>query len=633
MNKNELLNRIRGFSGPSLLVLLSFCITTFFTYSPLAVWENNTLSWKYLLRGKQKGDPRIVLVELDNRTLSAYGFPFTRDQWAVTIKALMDWGAELIGFDMMFLDHSSLNPTGDLLLASVSSEYKSIIHASAFLGKIDEIPSQGKYPPWLVLNWDKVFHAAKSMHPFEELNQVCTNTVHLNISISNDGVCSGIPALIEHEGIIYPALGIELYRLSKKVNEKAKIVNGRLLLGEKEFSLDDLGNLLLNYRGHTDAFAHISLIDLLQSYSSYLHGKEGIYTINDFYGKIVIIGQTALGTGDYGVSPFNSTFPYLESHAILVDNLLNDRIIVKIDFWLNFLIALTFSLVCFIAWKHLGWMLSTVICIFAIIFIEAGSFWFFVKGNVWLSSTSPLFACITGYIIGGIGFSRKIVQQKNLIHNTFKRYLAPEVIDHILNNRLEIKGQRKELSILFSDIISFSSIADKGDPEEVINQLEEYFTAMSETVFSEGGTLDKFIGDGMLVFFGDPISYEDHAYRAVKTAWLMQERLKELRRDWERCGRGPFHMRIGINTGFVTVGNLGSDKYTEYTVLGKNVNLAQRIEQACEKDSILVSEKTFRFTKGNFVFESMTTEHIKGFKDEVNVYKVVALKTEQTFSQ
>jgi class 3 adenylate cyclase/CHASE3 domain sensor protein len=175
-----------------------------------------------------------------------------------------------------------------------------------------------------------------------------------------------------------------------------------------------------------------------------------------------------------------------------------------------------------------------------------------------------------------------------------RRYLAPQVADAVLNGEapVSLTSTRRKLTILFANIRGLTSMSDRLEPEELIDELNQHFTVMTDVTFRHGGTLDKYVGDGILAFFGDPIPFEDHAERAVDTALEMRQRLRSLRVKWSAPAEEELNVGIGISTGYVTVGNMGSATRTEYTVIGNHVNLASRLAQIAGRDRILISERT-----------------------------------------
>jgi len=184
-------------------------------------------------------------------------------------------------------------------------------------------------------------------------------------------------------------------------------------------------------------------------------------------------------------------------------------------------------------------------------------------------------------------------------------------------------GQKKELTILFSDIKSFTTYSSTLSPDEIQRLLNEYFEAMVEIVFKYEGTVDKFIGDGLMVFFGDPEPQPDHAVRCVKAAIEMQRKCRELKERWVREGKFPLMVRIGINTGSVVVGNMGSERRLSYTVLGADVNLAQRLEANAPVEGILISQRTYELVRDHVPTRALDPIKVKGLDEAVRVYGVL----------
>jgi len=207
-----------------------------------------------------------------------------------------------------------------------------------------------------------------------------------------------------------------------------------------------------------------------------------------------------------------------------------------------------------------------------------------------------------------------------------RRYLAPQVADAVLNGGapVSLSSTRRNLSILVANIRGFTSMSEGMEPEEVIDGLNQHFALMTDVVFRHGGTLDKYIGDGILAFFGDPIPFEDHAERAVVTALEMRQRLRGLRTRWSQEREGGLDVGIGVSTGYVTVGNIGSDTRTEYTVIGNHVKLASHLAQTAGPDQILVSERTLADSAIRERVDATTLDpiQVEGFRHLVKIFEV-----------
>jgi len=209
-----------------------------------------------------------------------------------------------------------------------------------------------------------------------------------------------------------------------------------------------------------------------------------------------------------------------------------------------------------------------------------------------------------------------------------RRYLAPQIADAVLSGGapVSLHSTRRNLSILCANIRGFTSLSERVEPEELIDSLNSYFALMTEAVFRHGGTLDKYVGDGILSFFGDPIPFEDHAERAIVTALEMRRRLKGLRAQWMEHLHEELNVGIGISTGYVTVGNIGSDTRTEYTVIGNHVNLASSLAEIAEPDEILVSERTLAAVQGRVEAAPMDEMPLEGVSRPVKIFRIVKAK-------
>lgn len=205
-----------------------------------------------------------------------------------------------------------------------------------------------------------------------------------------------------------------------------------------------------------------------------------------------------------------------------------------------------------------------------------------------------------------------------------RRYLAPQIADAVLSGSapVTLTSTRRNLTILFADVRGFTSMAERMEPEELIDSLNQYFTAMTDIVFRHGGTLDKYIGDSILAFFGDPIPFEDHAERAVATAFEMQHQIEALRGKWLLERGEDLNIGIGISTGYVTVGNIGSPTRTEYTVIGNNVNLASRLSEKAEAGQILVSERTLVAVRDRVAASPVDEISLKGVHRPIRVFQI-----------
>jgi class 3 adenylate cyclase/HAMP domain-containing protein len=212
--------------------------------------------------------------------------------------------------------------------------------------------------------------------------------------------------------------------------------------------------------------------------------------------------------------------------------------------------------------------------------------------------------------------------------NQLKRYLSPRVAELLVSERAGIGARirRRELSVLFTDVRGFTSLAEEIEPEDLVDLLNAFLTEMTQAVFDEGGTLDKYLGDGLMAFFGDPIPYQDHADRAVRAALAMRERLAQVQQRWFALGQRPLSIGVGITSGFVTVGAIGSPERLEYTVIGNNVNLAARLVGVARPGEILCDARTAASVEGWALVRDRGPETIRGRARTVNVFEIAGAR-------
>jgi adenylate cyclase len=221
-------------------------------------------------------------------------------------------------------------------------------------------------------------------------------------------------------------------------------------------------------------------------------------------------------------------------------------------------------------------------------------------------------------------------REKRMIRGAFSKYVAPEVVDELVANPalLRLGGEKRPVTILFSDLVGFTSLSERMDPEQLVTLLNHYLDEMSNLVLRDGGTLDKYIGDAIMALYGAPTSQPDHALRACRTALCMQSRLRELNTEWTQQGFPELHLRIGINTGAPVVGNIGGERRFDYTALGDAVNLAARLEPACNTYGvgILISEHTVREAGDQLRVRELDCVAVYGKGEPVHVFELLGLR-------
>jgi len=260
----------------------------------------------------------------------------------------------------------------------------------------------------------------------------------------------------------------------------------------------------------------------------------------------------------------------------------------------------------------------------------------FTTRNLWIDLAPLEIGLVVNYVVG-LAFQRAVaLYNRNQVKGAFQQYVSTAVVEEMLKHpeKLHLGGERKFLTVLFSDIRGFTSISEQMESQELVGFLNEYLTAMTETVMKYDGTLDKYMGDAIMAIYGAPIQQDDHAHRACATALDMITRLHELQQRWQSQGKPPLNIGIGMNSGLMTVGNMGSEKRFDYTVMGDHVNLGSRLEGTNKQygTNIMISEYTYQQVHAEFIVRELDLVRVKGKAEPVRIYELVG-RTGQVDSQ
>jgi adenylate cyclase len=380
--------------------------------------------------------------------------------------------------------------------------------------------------------------------------------------------------------------------------------------------------MLINYQGPWGTFPHYSIADVLQ---------KG-FPPDKLKGKLVLIGATATGIGDLRATPFGGTnYPGVEIHANTIDNILNDRFLKRnassalIDAILIFTFGIPLGI--WMALVQPRWMWFGAGLLIPLVAVDYGAF----LHGWWLNFTVPAMT-LTGNVLL-VSLYRALVEEKEKrkVRTAFGQYLSPEVIRRLLVNARLVEPRKTDITVMFSDIRGFTSISEKLDAQELALFLNQYLSDMTRIVFKTNGTLDKYIGDAVMAFWGAPFEEPGHAAKACNAALEMMKRVRELQTQWTAQGKPRLEIGIGLNTGVASVGNMGSSLRYGYTALGDAVNLSSRLE-GLNKDygtHIIVNETTYQAAKDDgFIFRELDLMRVKGKLQPVTIYQLLGRKTD-----
>lgn len=449
-----------------------------------------------------------------------------------------------------------------------------------------------------------------------------------------DGIIRRASLVMIHDNAIYPSLPLaavmEYYFLDTVdlnfLPQDHKIIMTAMKINNQIITTDSVGQVLIPYKGISGSIPSISAADVM-------NGNVDNKMIKN---KIVFIGASALGLGDLHATPFETSYPGVEIHATVADALLKSSFPVIPDWSLGakvvVIVSVGFMLALMLPYLSVLWVI--LVPIFSGILLGSGSIWLFTKYNIYLSSITVYLMMGSLIIVNAIyGFlfeARKRAQLKEM----FGQYVPPAHVEKMSESKLAytFEGESREMSVLFADIRSFTSISEKLDPTQLKKLLNEYFTPMTEVIFDNGGTIDKYVGDMIMAFWGAPLANPNHALDAVKAGLAMQKAAAHMQGHFKDMGIDAINIGVGINSGFMNVGDMGSKYRRSYTVLGDNVNLASRLESSTKfyHTHMIISQATLEGCHGEIIARHLDRVKVVGKKEAVEIYTPLCMKNEIT---
>lgn len=380
---------------------------------------------------------------------------------------------------------------------------------------------------------------------------------------------------------------------------------------------------------HSQSMFRIPYIGKPQSFTQYSYTDvlNGIVPASTFKDKIVVVGATANDLHDSHVTPVSNGIEMsgIEIHANVIQALIDGTSLVVETRTSSTITLMAISIASSIIFILLGVIPMTFALGIFLLAYGAYAFFSFDAGIIRLLVYPPL-AIFCGYLINVLYKYFFEQRQRRFLRKAFSYYLSTSVLEEILRdpNKLKLGGDRRELSVLFSDIAGFTTISEKLDPETLTKLLNLYLTKMTDIVFANNGVLDKYAGDAVMAFWGAPINQPDHAISACKTALAMQHAILAMQPEWRQYGAGDLCVRIGINTGEMVVGNMGSNTRFDYTLIGDNVNLGSRLESINKVygTNIIISGSTYEQVKEQFVTRRLDSVAVKGKASGIVIYEL-----------
>lgn len=637
-----------------LLISLAWCITTtlvVYLRPDLCEGLNHRLyNMKIALATPPEHTDQIVHVDVDDKAVQKYGrWPWDRSFSAKIVKRLSELGARAIVFDVLYTVHNEQTAAGDeVFVAAVKRadnvvpgtglaltddykkklDYKEAPHrASALHDKAWEIP----VPDGIALK--RVEKLKRSWLPFLELIESSREVGHIKGTRDSDGVYRRLPLMVSFEGRVLPCLSLAALSAAwdLKRDDIAKTFSldpsGRLIIRHDSQTfrvpVTSEGELLVNWGTMWKSFDRLSVTDVLSDDPDDTRRSR-------YEGKIVFVAVTTTGSTDFAVSPVERDTPMSRIHSHALSTILTENYIFPVPpFPYSVIPAAIVALLFALAASKLRWKIGVAVgaVVGALSFVALVLFFTIARYDVPMTEyflvflPAASFAMVTRAVL--------IEMQAARASRALERYLAPELLEDILESgeELDISAKRRELTILFVDIQGFSSISEQVDVEYVHQVLNDFYERMTRAVFDHNGTIDKFLGDGVLAFFGDPIPLENTAQAAVGAAVQMQQEIRKLNERWTQAGipmlESGIKIRIGINTGQVVVGNLGSARRLEYTVVGSAVNIASRLQTIGPAGGIMMSERTRSLLNDALQYDGPDSARVKGIERDLIVYRIL----------
>ena len=631
-------------SSAALILALLLSWTYLFIPQTFFSLNNNLRDFLFNIRGELPKNDKIVIIDIDEDALQEFGqWPWPRAIVADLINKLSDANAGIIGLDMVFAEADQTSP--HRIASKIKGNTANLDNYDLILAQtLSSTPTVGGY----VFTFEEKTHDEAPLIPaiFMEKGLQDNNSmlqpkgVVLNLDVlqeqlyssgffnntpDTDGMIRRIPLIMRYEGMVYPSLILEMLRIYSTASQVEiygdEVGIGKIKFGNFTVPTDHAGRMIINFRGKRRHFKYISTADIL----------NGNFDTKEIAGKFVLIGTSAVGLSDLRSIPFDSVIPGIEVHANALDNILQGDFLYEpfnvivydllIIWFIVFFLTFLFSKVR--SWLLLPFAIGIIFALFEIFF-----YILFDLGIV-LNLLFPLLAFI-GTLIVSISIEYIISsRQREFIQRMFSKKVSKAVMHDLIRHSREdiLEARNQDVAIFFSDIRDFTSISETiGSSQKLIALLNRYMTPMVDEISNREGTVDKFIGDAIMAYWNAPNHVDNYTDKAVTSALEQIKILEQLNVDlYEEFGVN-LKIGIGIHTGSVTVGEMGSLGRSDYTIIGDNVNLASRLEglNKLYGTSIIISEDSKKQLHNEYTFRSLDIVRVKGKHKEVEVFEVLS---------
>lgn len=612
-------------------------------------------------------DKRIVIVQIDDRSakeisnhpeLDLGSWPWRRDIWADVLNYIEQGEPKAVLFDFLFNELNE-NTWNDRKFAQTLRKYDNVVLGTSLNDPkfvIDQMTRRNRKPEIVLSRYaptDKSLDVKNEDNNFDnEVTYYSHTPVHnmytqhnmmgvVNVVLDIDSVVRRAQPIfkLDKYGEEYYMPSLAFAGFLKYSGDDGQIVvkKNKIQYKGRTIPVKD-GVFNISWHGLGDNYPKVSISRLLLSIDDNKYLKPSY-----FKDKIVIIGRTEAGT-DIKLSAVDPTFAGPELNAVALDNLINDsdlsnpkarKFVKEISIKADILIILfAAALIAFIGMESKNAILGFLNNFIFMILYVLCCIWLFANPatRLWVPMAIPLYYLImASSIVFAYRFQKELARKASVI-NLFGKLVSPKVLSHLLKNTddLSLRSTKKRITMLFCDVKDFTSLSEKCDPEQLLNNLNELFDEIVNIIFENNGTVDKFIGDCIMAYWGDPIASPDDAYMAVKTALDIKKKINEMKIINARENKIIFDVKIGINTGDALLGLAGSERIMSYTVMGDSVNTASRLESACSSlnRDILISSSTYEEAKSRIVVLEAGKIKVKGKDEEIEIFEPIGLVEE-----
>ncbi len=571
-------------------------------------------------------DSSIVLIAIDQESLKyaaqlGQGWPFPRSFYAVVTDYPASEQAKAVVFDILFDEPDFFRGEEDPSLsdasfaAAMQNSGKCILAFSAGGNTPDEAFAKHALKP------DKGVKslALKGVQaPLSDFSAAAAMLGSVSLSRSSDSILRSLPAFSEVEGKLYPNLGLAAYLLEHKIPEN--------------LALNAKGEIPLLWYGRSGArgvFKYIPFSALLYSSVQVVKGEPSLFPPGFFRGKTLLIGATAAGLMDLKSSPYTWGLPGMEAWATLLSNLNKAEYLRQPGLLYNLMLVYLVILLMFILVTRTNAGLSPILGILVLGLVLFVAWLSFQYQLLMLDSVSLVLAWVLAWIIILSLSYWAEGKHKRELRQVFSRYLHPDLVDRIATDPTLVRmgGEELQATVLFTDIYDFTKFSEQHQAPELVSYLNEYFSSFTNTILDNHGMLDKYTGDGLMAVFGAPLGRVDHALCACKAALAHRKMSLQLKSKQELSPSDSFHLgtRIGINSGSLVAGNIGSQRRMEYTCIGDPVNLASRLEGVNKLygTHIIISESTYLLVKDHVIVRELDYLKVKGKITPTRIYELL----------